>query len=45
MIGPEGIRAIRAFQEAQGLPATGQIDPKVLSALKLPIPQVALRSN
>jgi hypothetical protein len=45
LIGPEGIRAIRAFQEAQGLPATGRIDPEVLRALKLPIPQVALRSN
>jgi hypothetical protein len=45
VIGPEGIRAIRAFQEAQGLPATGRIDPKVLRALKLPIPQITLRSN
>jgi Putative peptidoglycan binding domain len=45
VIGPEGIRAIRAFQEAQGLPATGQIDPSVLRALKLPIPQISLRSN
>ena len=42
VIGPDGIRAIRAFQEAQGLPATGRIDPNVLRALKLPIPQVAL---
>ena len=45
MIGPDGIRAIRAFQEAQGLPATGRIDPEVLKALKLPLPQVGLRSN
>jgi putative peptidoglycan binding protein len=45
VIGPDDIRAIRAFQEAQGWPATGQIDPNVLRALKLPIPQVALRSN
>jgi hypothetical protein len=45
VIGPDGIRAIRAFQEAQGWPATGRIDPNVLRALKLPIPQVALRSN
>jgi hypothetical protein len=45
VIGPDGTRAIRAFQEAQGLPATGRIDPDVLRALKLPIPQVALRSN
>jgi peptidoglycan hydrolase-like protein with peptidoglycan-binding domain len=36
VIGPDRIRAIRAFQEAQGLPATGQIDPNVLRALKLP---------
>jgi len=45
VIGPDGIRAIRAFQEAQGWPATGRIDPNVLRALKLPVPQVALRSN
>jgi putative peptidoglycan binding protein len=45
MIGPDGIRAIRAFQEAQGLAVTGRIDPEVLRALKLPLPQVGLRSN
>src|ERR1700693_555520 len=45
LIGPDGVRAIRAFQEAQGLPATGRIDPNVLRALKLPIPQVSSRSN
>ena len=45
VIGPDGIRAIQAFQQAQGWPATGRIDPNVLRALKLPIPQVALRSN
>lgn len=45
IIGPDGIGAIRAFQEAQGLPATGRIDPDVLRALKLPLPQVALRPN
>ena len=45
VIGPDGFRAIRAFQEAQGLPATGRINPNVLRALKLPIPKVALRSN
>jgi len=45
VIGPDGISAIRAFQEAQGLPATGRIDPNVLRALKLPIPEVVLRSN
>ena len=45
VIGPDGMRAIRAFQEAQGLPATGRIDPNVLRALKLPIPQVSSRSN
>jgi hypothetical protein len=45
VIGPDGTRAIRAFQEAQGLPATGRIDPNVLTALKLPLPQVSLRPN
>ena len=45
VIGPDGIRAIRAFQEAQGWPATGRIEPNVLRALNLPIPQVDLRSN
>ena len=45
VIGPDGIRAIRAFHEAQGWPATGRIDPNVLRALRLPIPQLALRSN
>jgi hypothetical protein len=33
MIGPESGEAIRAFQEAQGLPVTGRIDPKLLKAL------------
>jgi Putative peptidoglycan binding domain len=45
VIGADSSRAIRAFQEAQGLPATGRIDPNVLRALKLPLPQVSLRSN
>ncbi len=45
VIGPDGMRAIRAFQEAQGLPATGRIDPDVLKALKLPLPQVSLQTN
>jgi peptidoglycan hydrolase-like protein with peptidoglycan-binding domain len=45
VIGPDGMSAIRAFQEAQGLPATGRIDPNVLRALKLPLPQATLRSN
>jgi Putative peptidoglycan binding domain len=45
VIGPDGIRAIQAFQEAQGWPATRRIDPNVLRALKLPIPQIALRSK
>jgi peptidoglycan hydrolase-like protein with peptidoglycan-binding domain len=40
VIGPDGTRAIRAFQEAQGLPATGRIDPTVLTALKLPLPTI-----
>jgi peptidoglycan hydrolase-like protein with peptidoglycan-binding domain len=43
VIGPDGTRAIRAFQEAQDLPATGRIDPNLLTALKLPLPQVSLR--
>jgi hypothetical protein len=45
VISPDGMRAIRAFQEAQGLPATGRIDPNILTALKLPVPQVSLGSN
>ena len=45
VIGPDGMSAIRAFQEAQGLPATGRIDPNVLRALQLPLPQATLRSN
>jgi Putative peptidoglycan binding domain len=31
-------QAILAFQEAQGLPETGLIDPGVLRSLKLPVP-------
>ena len=38
-------QAIRAFQKAQGLPVTGLINPGVLRALKLPIPQVLSRSS
>jgi peptidoglycan hydrolase-like protein with peptidoglycan-binding domain len=42
--GPIGLgsrEAIRAFQEAQGLPATGLIDPALLKALKLPaVPRI-----
>jgi hypothetical protein len=45
VIGPDSSRAIRAFQEAQGLSATGRIDPNVLTRLKLPLPQVPLGSN
>jgi Putative peptidoglycan binding domain len=45
VIGADATRAIRAFQEAQGLPATGRIDPSVLTALKLPLPQVSSRPN
>jgi hypothetical protein len=45
VISPDGMRAIRAFQEAQGLPATGRIDPNILTALKLPVPRVSLGSN
>jgi hypothetical protein len=45
VIGPDAIGAIRAFQQAQGLSATGRINPDVLRALQLPVPQVATRSN
>jgi putative peptidoglycan binding protein len=38
VIDPDGTRAIRGFQEVQGLPTTGRIDPNVLAALKLPLP-------
>jgi hypothetical protein len=41
VIGSGSHEAIRAFQEAQGLPATGLIDPALLKALKLPaVPRV-----
>ena len=33
VIGSDSSQAIRAFQEAQGLPVTGRIDPKLLRAL------------
>ena len=33
VIGSDSSEAIRAFQKAQGLPVTGRIDPKLLSAL------------
>jgi hypothetical protein len=33
VIGSDSSEAIRAFQEAQGLPVTGRIDPKLLRAL------------
>ena len=33
VIGSDSSEAIRAFQAAQGLPVTGQIDPKLLKAL------------
>jgi Putative peptidoglycan binding domain len=36
VIGSGSRDAIRAFQEARGLPATGLIDPALLKALKLP---------
>jgi hypothetical protein len=35
-VGPGSREAIRAFQEAQGLPVTGLINPPLLKALKLP---------
>ena len=41
VIGFGSREAIRAFQETQGLPATGLIDPALLKALKLPaVPRV-----
>jgi peptidoglycan hydrolase-like protein with peptidoglycan-binding domain len=45
VIGSGSRQAIRGFQEAEGLPVTGLIDPNVLRALKLPIPRVSLRSS
>ena len=33
VIGSGSIQAIRGFQAAQGLPVTGQIDPRLLKAL------------
>ena len=41
VIGSESRGAIRAFQDTQGLPATGLIDPALVKALKLPaVPRV-----
>jgi hypothetical protein len=41
VIGSASREAIRAFQQAQGLPTTGLIDPSLLKALKLPpVPRV-----
>jgi putative peptidoglycan binding protein len=45
VIGSGSRQAIRGFQEAEGLPVTGLIDPYVLRALKLPIPQVSFGSR
>jgi len=39
VIGSGSRQAIRALQEKEALPVTGLIDPNVLRALKLPIPQ------
>jgi len=39
VIGSGSRQAIRALQEKEALPETGLIDPSVLRALKLPIPQ------
>jgi murein L,D-transpeptidase YcbB/YkuD len=36
VIGSASREAIQAFQQAQGLPTTGLIDPSLLKALKLP---------
>ena len=45
VIDAESQQAIRVFQKAQGLPVTGLIDPKVLRALNLPVPQVPSHSG
>ena len=45
VIDSDSRQAIRAFQKAQGLHATGLIDPGVLRALKLPVPQIPSRSS
>jgi len=45
VIDSDSRQAIRAFQKAQGLPVTGLIDPGVLRALKLPVPQIPSRSS
>ena len=39
LIDSDSRQAIRAFQKAQGLSVTGLINPGVLRALKLPVPQ------
>ena len=39
VVGSGSRQAIRALQEKEALPVTGLIDPNVLTALKLPIPQ------
>ena len=42
VIGSDSRQAIRAFQQAHGLPVTGLIDPSLLKALNLPkVPRVA----
>jgi len=42
LMGSGSREAIRAFQQAQGLPVTGVVDPALLKALKLPaVPRVA----
>ncbi|MBV8225636.1 MAG: peptidoglycan-binding protein [Verrucomicrobia bacterium] len=42
VIGSDSRQAIRAFQQARGLPVTGLIDPSLLKALNLPkVPRVA----
>jgi hypothetical protein len=41
VIGSDSRHAIQAFQQAQGLPVTGLIDPRLLKALNLPqVPRV-----
>jgi hypothetical protein len=35
ILGPESYRAIRSFQAAKGLPVTGQVDSRLLRALRI----------
>ncbi len=39
--GPQSVAALRAFQESENLPATGQLDPATRARLVLPSPPLA----